>query len=149
MHTITRCLLLATLSWVAPMATAQFSCITGTVSLAPPVAAQVTAGGTLFVYVRELGREKGAPTAVVSIRNPRYPQQFQLCPADQMIPGAPGQALTGLYRVYARHSPTGRPMTQDGWAGSHAGEKGGGVRVGQTVSVRIDGAAARKPAAPG
>ena len=98
---------------------------------------QIKPGATLFVYAREVGRSKGAPTVVASIKDPGYPQAFSLCPANQMLPGAAPKPLNGAYRVYARHSPTGKPMVSEGFAGSSAGANGAGIKAVETADVLI------------
>jgi len=126
--------------WCASEADAQSAkdCVTGTVTLAESVAGKIAPDGTLFVYVRETGRKEGPPTAVVSIRKPVYPQEFTLCAGDQMVAGTPVKPLSGRYRVYARHSLTGAPMTQEGFLGTSTGSDKAGIRAGDKVILTID-----------
>lgn len=113
-------------------------CIQGTVSMTDALASKLKPAATLFVYARELDRASGAPTAVISIKEPRYPQSFKLCPTDQMLSGAIAKPLSGLYRVHARHSPTGKAMIEEGFVGETTGENGVGIRTGTIVRVVID-----------
>lgn len=112
--------------------------ISGVVRLAPDIAKRVKPGGTLFVYVRPFAEDRGPPTAVVAIRNPSYPQKFVLRSKDQMLAGSAPQPLSGNYRLYARHSPTGEPMSGDGFVGTTLGSGGNGVRVGSEIAVVIE-----------
>lgn len=114
------------------------SCIIGNVSITPALANALGATPTLFVYAREVDRASGPPTVVVSIKKPRYPQAFKLCPNDQMVPGTTAKPLSGLYRVYARHSLTGAPMVEEGLVGAVAGESGAGVKAGASVEILIN-----------
>lgn len=125
------------------VAQAAKDCLTGSVQLTDPIAAQLPPGGTLFVYIRETGRKTGPPSAVVTIRNPVYPQNFTLCGSDQMVPGTPAQPLDGHYRVYARHSLTGAPMRREGFLGTTTGASPVGIRRGQAARLTID-----RPLAP-
>ena len=113
-------------------------CIHGTVSVAVALAGKLKPAATLFVYVREIDRSHGAPTAVISIKEPRYPQAFKLCPSDQMLPDAVAKPLSGLYRVHARHSATGKAMVEEGFVGVAAGANGAGIRAGESAKVLID-----------
>ncbi|MBL8523490.1 MAG: hypothetical protein JNN20_07375 [Betaproteobacteria bacterium] len=112
-------------------------CIEGTVEVSAAVPTETLKGATLFVYVREVGRDRGPPSAVKTIKDPAYPFSFKLCQSDQMIPTSPGRPLDGTYRVYARHSLTGAPMTEEGWIGSSAGDRDLGVRAGTKVTVVV------------
>lgn len=113
-------------------------CINGTVKLANNLSDKLDVGGKLFVYVREIEREKGPPTAIVAIVNPIYPQDFELCPDDKMIPDSASTPLINQYRVYARHSPTGTPMVKEGFLGTQTGQDNLGIRAGEKVEVEIN-----------
>ena len=112
-------------------------CIHGTVTLANNIADQISNDGKLFIYVREIDRKKGPPTALVTIPNPNYPQIFELCSDDQMIPAASPKPLIGRYRLYARHSKTGAPMVKEGFLGVSVGENNQGIQVGDAIKVVI------------
>ena len=113
------------------------TCISGTATLSTALGAQVPPGGTLFVYLREKGRDRGPPAAVISIKAPSYPQGFMVCGRDQMVTGAPAKALSGNYRLYARHSVSGAPMKDEGYLGTSDGAAGKGVKAGERVQVEI------------
>ena len=124
-----------------PAATAQQTGseqIVGEVHLSPAIAKRVQPGGTLFVYVRAVGKDSGPPVAVVSIQQPAYPQRFTLRPEDQMVAGSVAQPLNGRYKLYARHSVSGQPMTREGFLGTTLGPDGKGLRAGANASVVID-----------
>jgi hypothetical protein len=112
-------------------------CVTGAVSLSDAVAGKISSGGTLFVYIRETGRRKGPPTAVVTIRNPVYPQSFVLCGSNQMLAGAAAKPISDRYRAYARHSLTGAPMAQEGFLGTTTGTDNAGIRAGDKIAISI------------
>ena len=119
---------------------AEENCIQGTVDIDPALL-QSHAGSdksALFVYIRELGRESGIPTAVITIDNPAYPQDFSLCGDDQMMRGVKARTLDESYKVFARHSPTGVPMKKEGFVGDSLGPGGKGVRAGEKVSLTIN-----------
>ncbi len=119
---------------------AEENCIQGTVDLEPGLL-ELQVGNdrsALFVYVREVGRESGIPTAVITIDNPTYPQDFMLCGDDQMMRGVKARTLDESYKVFARHSPTGVPMKKEGFIGDSLGPGGKGVRRGEKVSLTID-----------
>ena len=113
-------------------------CINGIVKIANNLSDKLEIGGKLFVYVREIDREKGPPTAVIAIESPNYPQAFLLCPDDQMIPDAASKPLINQYRIYARHSPTGTPMVKEGFLGTETGNDGLGIRAGESVEIEIN-----------
>ena len=127
-------------SWLpsAVAADAAKDCIRGSVKMSASLTGEIKPGATLFVYAREAERSKGAPTVVTSVKEPSYPQAFSLCPENQMLPGAASKPLSAAYRVYARHSATGKPMVSEGFAGSSAGAKGAGIRTGDTAEVIIN-----------
>jgi hypothetical protein len=130
-------LMLATaLVFATPHAFAQQ--IVGEVQVAPAIAKRMQQGGTLFVYVRAVGNDKGPPIAVLTIKQPQYPQRFTLRPEDQMVPGSAPRALDGRYKVYARHSVSGQPMAQEGFLGTTLGPDGKGARAGAEYKVVLD-----------
>ena len=113
-------------------------CINGIVKISNKLSNKLETGGKLFVYVREIDRDKGPPTAVIGIESPSYPQAFQLCPDDQMIPNAASKPLIEQYRIYARHSPTGTPMVKEGFLGTETGKNDSGIRAGEKVEIEIN-----------
>ena len=119
------------------IAQAQDNCVSGTASLSPALGAKLPPGGTLFVYLREKGRDQGPPTAVVTIKSPSYPQAFSVCGGDQMMPGARPKNLGGSYRLYARHSISGAPMKQEGYLGTSDGAADKGLKAGESAQVEI------------
>ena len=118
----------------------QENCIQGSVDLEPGISQVLKENNNsaLFIYIRELGRESGVPSAVITIDNPVYPQDFMLCGEDQMLRGRKARALEEIYKVFARHSPTGIPMKKEGVIGDSLGADGKGVRAGEQVRVIID-----------
>jgi hypothetical protein len=83
-------------------------------------------------------QDSGPPTAVMSIKDPTYPVKFTLKPENQMIPGGTPQPLDGRYKLYARHSPKGLPMAQEGFLGTTLGRDGRGVLAGSKVRLVIE-----------
>lgn len=115
------------------------NCIQGMASISPEFSNQVTSDSSaLFVYIRETDRASGIPTAVITIDNPRYPQSFTLCGADQMMGNVEAKTLDGKYKLFARHSPTGTPMKKEGFIGESLGLGGKGIKVGDKVTVIIN-----------
>jgi hypothetical protein len=86
--------------------------ITGTVQIAPELAAAARAGMTLFVYATEPGTP-GPPLAVRKLQLDRWPVSFVLDDADAMVPG---RNLSASRRVQleARVSPSGEALPRTG-----------------------------------
>ncbi len=93
-------------------AAAPGSRISGTVRIAPKLAASAPAGMTLFVYALDPA-SPGPPLAVLRLRVERWPVSFVLDDADAMIPG---RNLSGSKRIQleARISPTGEALPHPG-----------------------------------
>lgn len=92
--------------------------ITGTVEVAPELAAAVPANATLYLIVRVAGRDTGAPLAVQQVAAPSFPYRFEITERDSMIEGTP---LIGEMSITAR-------LDQDGDAFStSAGDLSGMV----------------------
>jgi len=107
--------------------------ISVTVSVAPALASRVTAGATLFVFVRAPGRP-GPPLAVK--RLPAVlPASVTLTAADSMVPGlafSDGQTVEVSAKVSADGSATPK-------AGDPIGRVGHSVGQGGTLALVIDG----------
>jgi len=93
-------------------AAAHTSRITGTVQIAPDLAAAARPGMTLFVYATEPGAP-GPPLAVRKLQVERWPVSFVLDDADAMVPG---RNLSASRRVQleARISPSGEALPRSG-----------------------------------
>lgn len=82
--------------------------ISGTVEVAPELAAQVPANATLFLVVRIAGREGGPPLAVQRHASPSFPLQFVISENDSMVPNTP---LVGDLTISARIDLDGNAAT--------------------------------------
>lgn len=112
-------------------------CIEGSVNITVDLKSEIKPGGSLFIYLRELEREDGQPVAVITIVEPEYPQFFEICADDQMLPHASPRPLHSKYKAYARHSPSGVPMVKEGFIGNYSGPDGEGIRAGETTIITI------------
>lgn len=108
--------------------------IVGEVTLAPELAARVTAGDTLFVFARAVEGPR-VPLAVWRRPVGAWPARFVL---DDSLAMAPGMRLSGYDRVKlgARISRTGNAAPQPG---DLVGEAGVTATGSQGVRIRIDG----------
>jgi cytochrome c-type biogenesis protein CcmH len=90
----------------------QGSRISGTVQIAPNLAASAAAGTTLFIYATD-SATPGPPLAVLRLRVERWPVSFVLDDADAMIPG---RNLSASRRIglEARISPSGEALPRPG-----------------------------------
>ena len=82
--------------------------ISGTVEVAPELAAQVPANATLFLVVRIAGRDGGPPLAVQRHSSPSFPLQFVISENDSMVPNTP---LVGELTISARIDLDGNAAT--------------------------------------
>jgi hypothetical protein len=116
--------------------------IRGTVTLAPGAEA---ARGTLFVVVRNAGGgDRGPPLAVQRFEAPSFPVEFEVGPAQVMMPGMP---FTGPFDVTARLDSDGNAMTRD--AADLLSPAARGVVVGQEGLALVLGGAVEAPASAG
>ena len=105
--------------------------VTGTVTLAPSLRAQVLSGGALFIIAR---RGDGPPLAVKRIPNPIFPVAFSVGPEDQMLGGTPFEGEMTLVARLKRDGRAGPPAP-----GDFEGRAAGPVRVGQRgVEIILD-----------
>lgn len=86
--------------------------ITGTIGIAPDLAAAVRPGMTLFVYATEPGT-RGPPLAVRKLQIDHWPVSFVLDDADAMVPGRTLSTLTRV-QVEARVSASGEALPRTG-----------------------------------
>ena len=114
----------------APSSTGQTR-ISGTVEVAPDLAAQVPANATLYLIVRIAGREGGAPLAVQRHSSPSFPLEFVVSENDSMVPNTP---LVGELTISARIDLDGNAATST--AGDLTGEVGP-VQAGNTGVVLL------------
>lgn len=105
--------------------------ISGTVEVAPELAAQVPANATLYLVVRIAGREGGAPLAVQRHASPSFPLQFVISENDSMVPNTP---LVGELTINARIDLDGNAATST--AGDLTGMVGP-VQAGNTGIVLL------------
>ena len=107
------------------------------------LAAGVEAGrGTLFVVVRNAGGgERGPPLAVQRFEAPSFPVEFEVGPAQVMMPGMP---FTGPFDVTARLDSDGNAMTRD--PADLVSPPVRGVTVGQEGLALVLGGAVEAPA---
>lgn len=82
--------------------------IRGRVRLAPTAAGTV-GDGILFVIARRAGQQGGPPLAVVRIPGPAFPVDFEIGPANLMIPGT---RFEGPIALSARLDADGNPLTR-------------------------------------
>jgi len=115
----------------APSSSAGQTRISGTVEVAPELAAQVPANATLYLVVRIAGREGGAPLAVQRHSSPSFPLQFVISEADSMVPNTP---LVGELSISARIDLDGNAATAT--AGDLSGSVGP-VQAGDTGVVLL------------
>ena len=101
------------------------------VTLAPSIA-RVSAGGSLFVFVRD-PQQAGPPLAVKRLES-HFPQTVALTPADSMIPGRLFSAGQNV-QVVARIARSGNPV---GASGDPFGEVSYRVGKDGLVSLVID-----------
>ncbi len=93
-------------------AAAHTSRITGTVQIAPNLAAAARPGMTLFVYATEPGTP-GPPLAVRKLQVDRWPVSFVLDDADAMVPGR-NLSVSRHVQLEARISPSGEALPRTG-----------------------------------
>jgi hypothetical protein len=86
--------------------------ISGTVQIAPNLAASATPGTTLFIYATDPAAP-GPPLAVLRLRVERWPVSFVLDDADAMIPGRNLSASKRI-QLEARISPSGEALPRPG-----------------------------------
>jgi len=85
--------------------------ISGTISMDPKLAQEVSADGTLFLILRNSGMPAaGPPAAVKRYGSPQLPLQFDIGPGDVMMQGAP---FTGPFDLTVRLDRDGNAMTKD------------------------------------
>jgi cytochrome c-type biogenesis protein CcmH len=114
----------------APKAAAPGATVSGSVTLAPALAARVAGGETLFIFARAEGGPR-APLAVVRASARDLPLSFTLDDSQSMAPGLNISSAQAL-RVEARLSKSGNAAPQAGdLAGASAVVKPGarGVQV--------------------
>jgi len=105
--------------------------ITGIVTVAPSLRAQIPAGSALFIIAR---RGAGPPLAVKRIANPTFPVAFSLDPEDRMLRGAPFDGEVTLVARLKRDGRAGPPAP-----GDLEGKVEAPVKVGQRgVEVVLD-----------
>jgi hypothetical protein len=83
--------------------------ISGRVELAPELAGARPAGAVLFVIARPQGARGGPPLAVLRIPEPAFPYEFEIGPADVMIPS---MRFEGPISLTARLDADGNAMTR-------------------------------------
>ncbi len=121
----------AATSTAAPPSSTGQTRISGTVEVAPELAAQVPANATLYLVVRIAGREGGAPLAVQRHSSPSFPLQFVISEIDSMVPNTP---LVGELSISARIDQDGNAATAT--AGDLSGMVGP-VQAGNTGVVLL------------
>ena len=97
---------------VAAAPKAMNSAVTGSVALAPELAARISGGETLFVFARAEGGPR-APLAVLRASARELPMKFTLDDSQAMAPGFNISSASAL-RVEARLSKTGNASPQPG-----------------------------------
>lgn len=117
-----------------PVPTAQTKPTTGSVTIAPELAAKIAVGDTLFVFARAVNGPK-MPLAIVRVATPKsWPFQFSL---DDSMAMAPGMNLSAFPEVTieARISKSGGAQPQAGdLAGQSAPLKPGANNIGVVIS---------------
>jgi hypothetical protein len=83
--------------------------ISGRIELAPELAAARPDGAVLFVIARPQGARGGPPLAVLRIPEPEFPYEFEIGPADVMIPS---MRFEGPISLSARLDADGNAMTR-------------------------------------
>ena len=118
----------------APPVTAEASPISGTLQLGSGMEEKVRPGAVLFLIARK--SEAGPPLAVVRIRNPKFPLDFEIGPDDRMIPSIP---FAGPLRLTARIDGDGNAMTRDpgDLTGAAAGTYDPGARGVQVLIEQV------------
>jgi cytochrome c-type biogenesis protein CcmH len=86
--------------------------VTGSVSLAPALAAKVSGGETLFIYARAEGGSR-MPLAIVKTSAKELPMKFTLDDSQAMAPGMNISSAKAV-RIEARVSRSGTAMPQSG-----------------------------------
>ncbi len=86
--------------------------LSGTITVAPALAGQVSATDTLYIIART--QPAGPPTAVKRIVNPHFPVKYVLGPEDAMFQGTPGFEAGGKLMVLARLSKSGNAIAAAG-----------------------------------
>jgi len=81
--------------------------VRGTVHLADAASGR---SGTLFIIARPQGAVGGPPLAVVRIREPSFPQDFEIGPDNVMVPS---MKFEGSLSLTARLDADGDAMTRD------------------------------------
>ena len=81
--------------------------ITGTVTIAPELAARIPPGAVLFLIARS--GDSGPPLAVKRIPDPKLPLAFSIGPDDRMIKTLP---FAGPIKLSARIDSDGNAMTR-------------------------------------
>jgi hypothetical protein len=84
--------------------------ISGVIELAPTAAAAAGPGKVLFIVARPEGATGGPPTAAVRIVDPVFPVEFEIGPADVMMPNA---RFEGRMTLTARLDSDGNAMTRE------------------------------------
>jgi hypothetical protein len=105
--------------------------VSGTIEVAPDLAAQVPSNATLFLVVRIAERDGGPPLAVQRHASPSFPMQFVISEADSMVPNTP---LVGELTISARIDLDGNAATSG--AGDLSGTVGP-VEAGDTGVVLL------------
>ena len=95
-----------------PPTTAESKSVSGSVSLAPTLAAKITGGETLFIFARAEGGPR-VPLAVIRTSASELPMRFALDDSQAM---APNMKLSGAewVRIEARVSKSGNAVPQPG-----------------------------------
>jgi hypothetical protein len=83
--------------------------VSGTITVAPELASKIPSGGTIFVYARMAGVDKGPPLAVARLTADRFPLEFRLGPENVMMQGMPFQ---GTVSLSARFDSDGNAMSR-------------------------------------
>jgi len=108
--------------------------IRGRVEIDPALASAAVPGSTLFIIARRAGSTGGPPLAVLRVANPHFPFDFEIGPANVMVPS---MRFEGDISLAARLDSDGSATTRT--PGDLQGQLAGNVRPGTDgVEIRLD-----------